>query len=58
MAVSFVTENDVDLIHEVEAVLGKQLEKFDCKENEVLAYISKVRNIISLLRLTLQTLFY
>lgn len=42
MAVSFVTENDVDLIHEVEAVLGKQLEKFDCKENEVLAYISKV----------------
>lgn len=42
LAVSFVTQNDVDLIHEIEAVLGKQLEKFDCKENEVLDDISKV----------------
>ncbi|CAN4097098.1 unnamed protein product [Withania somnifera] len=42
LAVSFVTQNDVDLIHEIEAVLGKQLEKFECKENEVLADITKV----------------
>lgn len=42
LAVSFVTQNDVDLIHEIEAVLGKQLEKFDCKENEVLVDITKV----------------
>lgn len=42
LAISFITQNDVDLIHEIEAVLGKQLEKFDCKENEVLEDISKV----------------
>ncbi|XP_009766350.1 DEAD-box ATP-dependent RNA helicase 36 [Nicotiana tabacum] len=42
LAVSFITQNDVDLIHEIEAVLGKQLEKFECKENEVLADITKV----------------
>ncbi|XP_057461703.1 LOW QUALITY PROTEIN: DEAD-box ATP-dependent RNA helicase 36 [Actinidia eriantha] len=41
-AVSFVTEKDVDLIHQIEAVIEKQLEKFDCKENEVLADITKV----------------
>ncbi|CAN4117877.1 unnamed protein product [Withania somnifera] len=41
-ALSFVTQNDVDLIHEIEAVLGKQLEEFECKENEVLADITKV----------------
>ncbi|KAF2317687.1 hypothetical protein GH714_039575 [Hevea brasiliensis] len=34
LAVSFVTENDVDLIHEIEAVLGKQLVEFECKEKE------------------------
>ncbi|XP_059282589.1 DEAD-box ATP-dependent RNA helicase 36 [Lycium ferocissimum] len=42
LAVSFVTQNDVDLIHEIEAVLGKQLEKFECKENEVLEDITNV----------------
>lgn len=42
LAISFVTENDLDLIHEVEAELGKQLEKFECKENEVLSEITKV----------------
>lgn len=39
---SFVTQNDVDLIHEIEAELGKQLEEFECKEKEVLADITKV----------------
>ncbi|MCL7021660.1 hypothetical protein MKW94_012718 [Papaver nudicaule] len=42
LAVSFVTQNDVDLIHEIETVVGKQLEKFECKENDVLAELSKV----------------
>ncbi|KAG2679624.1 hypothetical protein I3843_11G059500 [Carya illinoinensis] len=44
LAVSFVTQNDVDLIHEIEATLGKQLEKFECKENEALSDITKVFN--------------
>ncbi|KAG4133242.1 hypothetical protein ERO13_D08G084700v2 [Gossypium hirsutum] len=42
LAVSFVTENDVDLVYEIEAELGKQLEKFECKENEVLSDFTKV----------------
>ncbi|XP_021299541.1 DEAD-box ATP-dependent RNA helicase 36 [Herrania umbratica] len=42
LAVSFVTENDVDLVHEIEAELGKQLENFECKENEVLSDFTKV----------------
>ncbi|XP_038900331.1 DEAD-box ATP-dependent RNA helicase 36 [Benincasa hispida] len=42
LAVSFITQNDVQLIHEIEANLGKQLENFECKENEVLENITKV----------------
>ncbi|XAR67257.1 RNA helicase [Bertholletia excelsa] len=42
LSVSLVTQNDIDLIHQIEAVLGKQLEKFECKENEVLDDITKV----------------
>uniref|UniRef100_A0A5B7BY30 Putative DEAD-box ATP-dependent RNA helicase 36 n=1 Tax=Davidia involucrata TaxID=16924 RepID=A0A5B7BY30_DAVIN len=42
LAMSLVTQNDVDLIHEIEAALGKQLDLFECKENEVLADITKV----------------
>ncbi|KAL9230848.1 hypothetical protein vseg_006144 [Gypsophila vaccaria] len=42
LAVSFVTENDVELVHEIEAVLGEQLTQFECKEKEVLADITKV----------------
>ncbi|RZC65157.1 hypothetical protein C5167_008847, partial [Papaver somniferum] len=45
-AVSFVTQNDVDLIHEIEAVVGKQLYKFECKENDVLAEITKVTPLL------------
>jgi CII-binding regulator of phage lambda lysogenization HflD len=37
-------QNEVVLVHEIEAVLGKQLEKFECKENEVLSNITKVRS--------------
>lgn len=40
-------QNDVDLIHEIEAVLGKQLDKFDCKEKEVLDNITKVRSLLN-----------
>ncbi|KAL0443134.1 UNVERIFIED_CONTAM: DEAD-box ATP-dependent RNA helicase 36 [Sesamum latifolium] len=36
LAVSFVTQHDVDLVHEIEAVIKKQLDKFECKEKEVL----------------------
>ncbi|PON58268.1 DEAD-box ATP-dependent RNA helicase [Trema orientale] len=42
LAVSFVSQSDVDLVHEIESVIGKQLEKFECKENEVLSDIKKV----------------
>ncbi|KAI3728323.1 hypothetical protein L6452_16957 [Arctium lappa] len=34
--------NDVDLIHEIEADVGKKMDKFECKENEVLEEITKV----------------
>lgn len=39
---TFELQNDVDLVHEIEAELEKQLEKFECKENDVLAEITKV----------------
>ncbi|GAV73497.1 DEAD domain-containing protein/Helicase_C domain-containing protein [Cephalotus follicularis] len=42
LAVSFVTQNDVDLTHEIEAVIGKQLELFECDENKVLSDITRV----------------
>jgi hypothetical protein len=35
-------QNEVVLVHEIEAVLGKQMEKFEFKENEVLSNITKV----------------
>ncbi|KAL5582482.1 hypothetical protein UlMin_014924 [Ulmus minor] len=41
LAVRFVSQYDVELIQEIEAVVGKQLESFECKENEVLADIKK-----------------
>lgn len=31
-----ILQNDVDLIHEIEAFTGKKLDKFECKEKEVL----------------------
>ncbi|XP_031262676.1 DEAD-box ATP-dependent RNA helicase 36-like [Pistacia vera] len=34
--------NDVDLVHEIEAVIGKQLEGFECKEKDVLSDITRV----------------
>lgn len=42
LAISFVTPNDVKLLHEIEAVIGKQLEMFECKEKDVLEDITQV----------------
>ncbi|KAF4347097.1 hypothetical protein F8388_017600 [Cannabis sativa] len=42
LAISFVSQTDVDLVHEIEAVIGKQLEEFQCKEHEVLSDIRKI----------------
>ncbi|PQQ02469.1 DEAD-box ATP-dependent RNA helicase 36 [Prunus yedoensis var. nudiflora] len=42
LAISLVTQNDVKLIHKIEDVVGKQMEKFECKEDEVLADITKI----------------
>lgn len=36
LALSFITQNDVDLIHEIEEFTGKKMDKFECKEKEVL----------------------
>lgn len=35
-------QNDVELVHEIEAVIGKKLEEFECKEKDVLEDITKV----------------
>lgn len=32
----------MDLVHKIEAVIGKQLDEFECKEKEVLEDITKV----------------
>ncbi|XP_015882044.2 DEAD-box ATP-dependent RNA helicase 36 [Ziziphus jujuba] len=53
LAVSFVTQNDVELVHEIEAVLGKQLEEFECKENEVLSDSTKVWNARRVAKMTM-----
>ncbi|KAJ0040217.1 hypothetical protein Pint_28560 [Pistacia integerrima] len=37
-----IFQNDVDLVHEIEAVIGKQLEGFECKEKDVLSDITRV----------------
>ncbi|KAL3004431.1 hypothetical protein AAZX31_08G163700 [Glycine max] len=42
LALSLVTQNDVDLIHEIEALIEKQLEMIEYKENEVLSLMKKV----------------
>eukprot|EP01018_Ginkgo_biloba_P029307 Gb_23737 [translate_table: standard] len=41
-AMSLVTQYDVELVHDIEAVIGKQIEAYHCKENEVLKGITKV----------------
>lgn len=41
----FVCQSDVALVHEIEAVIGEKLAAFECKENEVLEEITKVRRL-------------
>ncbi|KAL2972254.1 hypothetical protein AAZX31_15G244200 [Glycine max] len=42
LALSLVTQNDVDLIHEIEALIEKQLEMIEYKENDALSLMKKV----------------
>jgi hypothetical protein len=44
-SLSFVTQYDVDLVKEIEGLLGHQLEAYDMDEAEVLRGITKVRNL-------------
>ncbi|KAD4386306.1 hypothetical protein E3N88_26475 [Mikania micrantha] len=44
LAVSLITQNEVELIHDIEKEIGKKLEEFECKEKEVLENITKVFN--------------
>ncbi|KAK3217715.1 hypothetical protein Dsin_011685 [Dipteronia sinensis] len=37
-------ENDVVLLHAIEADLGRQLEEFECKEQEVFSDIKRIFN--------------
>lgn len=41
-AVSIVTQYQVKLVHDIEAVVGKQLEEYHCKEDDVLKGITQV----------------
>ncbi|XP_047950861.1 DEAD-box ATP-dependent RNA helicase 36 [Salvia hispanica] len=42
LALSFITKNDVDLVHKIEDLIGKKFDEFECKEKDVLEDITKV----------------
>ncbi|EPS72066.1 hypothetical protein M569_02692, partial [Genlisea aurea] len=42
IALSVVTQNDVELVHQIESAIGKRLERFEYRENEVNENITKV----------------
>ncbi|XP_061356438.1 DEAD-box ATP-dependent RNA helicase 36-like [Gastrolobium bilobum] len=42
LALSLVTQNDIDLVREIEALIDRQLEMIEYKENEVLSLMKKV----------------
>lgn len=42
MGLSLVTQYDVDLVHEIEALIGKQLVEYEVEEDDVLKGITKV----------------
>ncbi|CAL5084246.1 unnamed protein product [Urochloa decumbens] len=42
LAISFVTQKDICLLHEIEDIVGKQLEAFECSDKEVNKNITKV----------------
>lgn len=35
-------QNDVDLVHKIEDLIGKKFDEFECKEKDVLEDITKV----------------
>ncbi|GAB4820782.1 hypothetical protein N2152v2_007828 [Parachlorella kessleri] len=41
-SLSFITQYDIDLVHKIEELIGKQLDKYECDEAEVLKGITKV----------------
>ena len=43
--VTFDWQHDGKLMKAIETEVGKQFEKFECKENEVLSDITKVRSL-------------
>jgi hypothetical protein len=45
--VTFDWQHDGKLMKAIEAEVGKQFEKFECKENEVLSDITKVRSLFN-----------
>ncbi|KAG6533373.1 hypothetical protein ZIOFF_007240 [Zingiber officinale] len=51
LSISFVTENDLDLIHEIEAVIQKQLTEYKYEENafkDDLSMVFKARRVVTM----------
>ncbi|ONK59692.1 uncharacterized protein A4U43_C08F9360 [Asparagus officinalis] len=42
LSISFITQNDIDLIHAIEAEVKKKLDAYECNEKKVLEDITKV----------------
>lgn len=42
LSISFITQNDIDIIHAIEAETKKRLDAYECDEKEVLEDITKV----------------
>ncbi|KAL6841930.1 hypothetical protein ACP4OV_028442 [Aristida adscensionis] len=42
LSISFVTQRDICLLHEIEDVIGKQLDAYECNDKEVTKDITKV----------------
>lgn len=41
-ALSFISQYDIDLLHKIETLIGRQLKKLECEEKEVLKNITRV----------------
>lgn len=41
-------QKEVNLVKKIEEVVGKQMEEFECKENDALADITKVLHLFQL----------
>lgn len=51
LAISFVTQKDICLLHEIEDVVEKQLEAYECSDKEVTKDITKVFKAIRLAKM-------